>query len=180
MEWFETLVGIVIWKGVYDLMDIGTQQLFYTVQPNPKEEFWVSLIFTTVISYTIFFVWYLADKPIRTKSTYIFGQYSVYFFDFIDFIVYMAMVGVWRVYWQQFDIIAFDTRLFKTNQESGYFVLAAFFTSIIVCSVLGLNVNLYTTAYFSEAVILPNKKKTKLNRDLSDTNSTDYVVSSSV
>ena len=180
MEWFEVLLNVIIWKGVYDLMDIGTQQLFYSVQPDSKDEFWLSILFTTVISYVIFFAWYLLDKTIRTKSKFIFGKYTVYFFDFIDFIVYLAMVGIWRVYWQGFDRIAFDKRFFKNDQETGYFVLSTFFASIIICSVLGLSMNLFTTASSPEAVnILVNNENKKKSLSKS-TATSDYVVSSSI
>jgi hypothetical protein len=161
-------------------MDIGTQQLFYNVQPNANQEFWISIIFTTVLSYSIFFCFYLLEKTIRTKSKFIFGTYTIYFFDFIDFIIYLAMIGIWRVFWQGFDIIAFDKRFFKTDQESGYFVLSSFFACIIICSTLGLNANLFATAISTEAITLMNNDRNKSKKKSADISTSDYVVTSSI
>lgn len=161
-EWFEILVGVVVWKGVYDLVETGSQQLFYSVQPNPENEYWVSLIFTAVLGYGTFFIWLIFDKTIRLKSHKIFHKYTTYFIDLIDFIVYLAMVAIWRVIWQQFDIFAFDTRIFENDQESGVFVCCCFAGCIVIFSILGLNSNFFGLANAPEGVAI--EKKTITNK----------------
>ena len=169
-----------MWKGLYDLVETGSQQLFYSVQPNAANEYYVSLIFTAVLGYGTYFLWiFILDKPIRFKADYLFGtKYSTYLIDLIDFCVYLAMIAVWRSIWQQFDIIAFDTRLFKTDRESGIFVSSLFAACVCLFSILGLNSNFFGLANATEHVVNNLNELNTTNNKFNTKN--DYIVSTSL
>lgn len=170
------LIGVIVWKGIYDLVETGTQQLFYNVQPNAENEYYVSLIFTAVLGYATYFLWLLLDKPIRFKAIFLFNKfYATYIIDLIDFCVYLAMVAVWRVIWQQFDIFAYDTRFFKTERETGIFVSSLFAGCICLFSILGLNCNFFGLANATEHVVYYLNEK-----NVNDFNKNDFIVSTSL
>lgn len=151
------LIGVIVWKGVYDLTETGSQHLFFSIQPNAEKEYWISFIFTGVFGYGVFFLWLVFDQTIKLKASKLFHKYTTYFIDFIDFVVYVSMVAIWRVIWEQFDLLSYDPRLFKNESETGLFVICCFFGCIFIFSILGLNSNLFGLAGSPEGVFIEKK-----------------------
>ena len=85
------LISIFVWKGIYDVVETGTINLFETVQIGDTP--WISLLFTGILSYGLFFLFTLFKDFIRFESDKVFKKFSHFFLDFVDFLAYWAMVN---------------------------------------------------------------------------------------
>lgn len=140
------LISIFVWKGIYDVVETGTVRLFESVQPNAEGgEYWISLIFTAVLSYGLFFLFTLFKDFIRFESDKVFKKFSHFFLDFVDFLAYWAMVGCWRVIWDYYDIFAYDSGYIEEEDQLLFFILSVVIV-FLICSVLGITANLYGPA----------------------------------
>lgn len=139
------LISIFVWKGVYDVVETGVINMFYPIQPNPDEEYWIALIFTGVLSYGFFFLFTLFKGFIRFQSEKVFKKFSHFFLDFIDFLAYWAMVGCWEFIWDFYDVFLYDSG-YIAEEWRGPFAILSVVVIFLIAAVLGLVGNLFGPA----------------------------------
>jgi len=140
------LIAIFVWKGIFDIVEVGFPELFVNVNSDEQIRYYISIGFTGVISYSFFFLFTLFKDFIRFESNKIFKKYSHFFLDFIDFIAYWAMVGTWNFTWDLYDVFLYETDVFIDDSERLIFSIASVCVVFVVCAVLGVVANLFGPA----------------------------------
>lgn len=127
-ELVEVLISIYVWKGVWDLYDVGMNDLFDTAD-NPI----LSIVLSGIFGYSLFFIlivihykWYssttsqLADLN-SSRSKRILRNLKE---DLFYTIMYISLVAIWRTWWNGYDMII---------NENSYTIFITHFFTIVAC-----------------------------------------------
>jgi hypothetical protein len=127
-EIIEVLISIYVWKGVWDLYDIGMNDLF-DIADNQI----LSIVLSGLFGYALFFIlifvnykWYssinsqLVDlNSSRTKSILRTLKEDIFYT-----MMYISLVAIWRTWWNGYDLII---------NENSYTIFITHFVTIVVC-----------------------------------------------
>ncbi len=127
-EIIEVLISIYVWKGVWDLFDVGMNDLFNTTD-NPI----LSVFLSAIFGYSLYFILiFIHIKCYSSTSSQLddFNSSRTQIVvrnlkkDLFYTMMYISLVAIWRTWWNGYDLII---------NENSYTIFITHFITIIVC-----------------------------------------------
>lgn len=132
------IISVFIWKGVWDLLDTGVDQIF----DNNKVH---SIMFTLVLGYSIYLGLMLVERLLKSLSSFNSlnkPQLRSLTEDVLYLVAYFSMVATWRSFWSGFDQLC----LVDETPHRVYLIVGAHFLTFILLFALKLGSSVYGPA----------------------------------
>lgn len=129
-EIIDILISLFAWKGVWDLIDMGSLLLF-------EESKIQSYAFTCILGYGLYLVLIIFQKIYLNLKTNKRSIKRKSIEDVIYIMSYISMVAVWRTFWNGYDYF-----IFSLNEKS-HIIFSTHFGIFIFLFVLKLGSSLY-------------------------------------
>ena len=134
------LIATYLWKGCFDLSDIGILTLFQQFEfSNPTI---LSLIASGFLGYFVYFILVLIKKHFKSilrvwKFLFRCNKSPLFLLDLIDLFAYLTIVFIWRTVWSTYDYYM-DNVLNKD-----FIIILTHFGTFLFVSILGISSVLY-------------------------------------
>lgn len=130
------IISVFIWKGVWDLLDTGVDQLF----DNNKLH---SIMFTLGLGYAIYLLLMVFERLLRNQSSLNNHRHLRSLTeDLLYLVAYFSMVATWRSFWSGFDQLC----LVDETPHRVYLIVGAHFLTFILLFGLKLGSSVYGPA----------------------------------
>lgn len=109
------IISVLVWKGVWDLFDVGSDKLF----PENKT---ISILFTLAIGYLLYIILMVIERSLKSVSMFNTTNKKlirVLTEDVIYLLAYFSMVATWRSFWSGFDQLCLNETPYRVYLISG-------------------------------------------------------------